>query len=103
MPKSREANRKTGPRREAPHTVDQHLNARPPKRCTQIDRHVGARIRALRRARGMAQAELGKCLGVSFSQIQKYENGIDRVSAARLFAIARLFGVAIGEVFDGLV
>lgn len=73
-----------------------------PKRRNPIDRHVGAHIRALRRARGMAQAELGKRLGVSVSQIQKYENGIDRVSAPRLFEIAKLFGVAIGGFFDGL-
>ena len=59
-------------------------------------------LRALRRAHGMTQAELGAKLGVSPMQIQKYEHAIDRVGAARLFTIARIFGVAIARFFDGL-
>lgn len=75
---------------------------RAPKRAGALDRRIGARVRKLRRARGMAQAELGKRLGVSFMQVQKYEGGVDRVSAARLFEIARVFGVEIGCFFDGM-
>ncbi len=46
-----------------------------PKQPTQIDAHIGARLRRLRLAREMAQAELGRRLGVSFMQVQKYESG----------------------------
>jgi len=76
-------------------------NRRSPKANSPIDRHIGARIRALRRADGMTQAELGIKLGVSVTQVQKYENGTDRVSAARLFTIAHTFGIAITELFEG--
>jgi transcriptional regulator with XRE-family HTH domain len=74
------------------------------KTSTTIDAHVGARLRALRRGRGrgVTQSDLGAWLGVSYTQVQKYERGIDRVSAARLFQIARIFKVPIGSFFEGL-
>lgn len=53
-----------------------------------IDRHVGARIRMHRTFRGISQTDLGKAVGVTFQQIQKYENGSNRVSASRLHQIA---------------
>jgi transcriptional regulator with XRE-family HTH domain len=53
-----------------------------------IDRHVGARIRMQRMVRGVSQTDLGNAVGVSFQQIQKYENGANRVSASRLQRIA---------------
>lgn len=67
-----------------------------------IDEHVGARIRVLRRGRGVSQSDLGAWLGVSYSQVQKYESGIDRVSAARLFQLARIFKVPMERFFEGL-
>lgn len=78
------------------------MTKRAPKDPTRIDRHLGARLRHLRLARDMAQADLGKRLGVSFMQVQKYERGANRVSAARLFEIARIFDVPVGSFFDGL-
>jgi transcriptional regulator with XRE-family HTH domain len=53
-----------------------------------IDRHVGARIRMQRMVRGVSQTDLGNAVGVSFQQIQKYENGSNRVGASRLHQIA---------------
>ncbi len=72
------------------------------KTSTAIDAHVGARLRALRRGRGVTQSDLGAWLGVSYTQVQKYERGIDRLSASRLFQIARIFKVPIGNFFEGL-
>ena len=72
------------------------------KTSTAIDAHVGARLRALRRGRGVTQSDLGAWLGVSYTQVQKYERGVDRVSAARLFEIARVFKVPIASFFEGL-
>jgi transcriptional regulator with XRE-family HTH domain len=68
----------------------------------RIDVLVGQRIRALRCAQGMSQAELGQKVGVRFQQIQKYESGANRVSASRLLALAQTLGVPVGHFFDGL-
>lgn len=68
----------------------------------RIDVLVGQRIRALRCAQGMSQAELGQKVGVRFQQIQKYESGANRVSASRLLALAQTLGVQVGHFFDGL-
>jgi len=57
-----------------------------------VDVHVGARIRALRNIKEMSQEELGRALGVSFQQIQKYEKGMNRVGAGRLLQIAAALG-----------
>src|SRR6202044_1994221 len=55
-----------------------------PKGPNPVDVLVGSRIRLLRKRRKMSQAELGKAVGVTFQQIQKYENGKNRVGAVRL-------------------
>ncbi len=88
--------------READSCGDSRIKNLDPRQPTRIDAHVGARLRHLRRARDMAQAELGRRLGVSFMQVQKYERGVDRVSATRLFQIARIFEVPIESFFEGL-
>jgi transcriptional regulator with XRE-family HTH domain len=67
-----------------------------------IDVLVGRRIRALRTSHGLSQAELGSLVGVTFQQIQKYENGANRVSASRLLALARALGVPISHFFTGM-
>jgi transcriptional regulator with XRE-family HTH domain len=66
-----------------------------------IDLLVGMRIRLLRKRRKMSQSELGKALGVTFQQIQKYENGKNRVGASRLHLVATTLDVPISELFDG--
>jgi transcriptional regulator with XRE-family HTH domain len=66
-----------------------------------VDLLVGGRIRLLRKRRKMSQAQLGKALGVTFQQIQKYENGKNRVSASRLHLIATALDVTVNDLFDG--
>ena len=66
-----------------------------------VDVLVGSRIRLLRKRRKMSQAELGKALGVTFQQIQKYENGKNRVGASRLHLVATALDVPISEFFAG--
>lgn len=64
-----------------------------------VDIHVGARIRARRQKIGMTQQALAEKVGVKFQQIQKYETGINRVSASRLWGIAKALGVSVGFFF----
>ena len=65
-----------------------------------IDKYFGDRIRARRVMLKMSQVELGEKLGVSFQQIQKYEKGVNRVSAARLFAICKALNVSLSSMFE---
>jgi transcriptional regulator with XRE-family HTH domain len=67
-----------------------------------IDVHVGARIKLLRLQRAWSQTALGARVGLTFQQIQKYENGSNRVSVSRLFEMARALRVPISVFFDGL-
>lgn len=71
-----------------------------PKQTTDVDRLVGLRITALRKARGLSQTALGNAVGVTFQQVQKYEKGQNRVGAGRLREIARLLEVPVSAFFD---
>lgn len=72
------------------------------KASNPIDVHVGERIRARRRQLGLSQERLADALGLTFQQVQKYERGANRVSASKLFEIAKTLGVKAGDFFDGL-
>jgi transcriptional regulator with XRE-family HTH domain len=65
-----------------------------------VDAYVGARMRESRLALNMSQESLGNVLGVSFQQIQKYESGRNRVSAARLFEICEALEVSLASMFE---
>ncbi len=67
-----------------------------------VDAHVGKRIRHRRWMIGMTQQQLADKVGIKFQQIQKYETGMNRVSASRLWDIADTLGVTIAFFFDGL-
>src|SRR6202049_405282 len=67
-----------------------------------IDDHVGARIRERRIMLGQTQQQLADLIGVTYQQAHKYERGINRVSAGRLFEIARVLSVPVSYFFDGL-
>src|SRR5689334_13790578 len=67
-----------------------------------IDVHVGTRIRLRRTLLGMSQERLGDALGLTFQQVQKYERGLNRVGASRLFDLARVLDVPISFFFDDL-
>jgi transcriptional regulator with XRE-family HTH domain len=71
-----------------------------PKQTTPADHLVGARIRERRRALNMSQADLAQAIGVTFQQVQKYEQGRNRVGAGRLSTIAQTLGVPITSFFD---
>ncbi|MGC1353172.1 MAG: helix-turn-helix transcriptional regulator [Xanthobacteraceae bacterium] len=64
-----------------------------------MDLLVGSRIRRFRKGRRMSQAQLGKRLGVTFQQVQKYENGKNRVGASRLQMISTALGVPVEHLF----
>ena len=72
------------------------------KRPHPIDVHVGAKVREKRILAGLTQAKLGEPLDLSFQQVQKYEKGINRIGASRLFEIARVLNVSLAELFEGL-
>lgn len=65
-----------------------------------VDIHVGARVRLRRTLLGMSQDTLGKALGLTFQQIQKYERGANRMGSSRLFRIANLLQVDVSYFFD---
>lgn len=66
-----------------------------------IDTHVGRRVRTQRLVLGLSQEKLADALGVTFQQVQKYENGSNRISASRLHMIAAKMGVEPSFFFDG--
>jgi transcriptional regulator with XRE-family HTH domain len=68
----------------------------------QIDLHLGKRLRRRRRLLGLTQQQLAGACGVRFQQIQKYECGANRISAARLWQLSEALEVPVGYFFDGL-
>jgi transcriptional regulator with XRE-family HTH domain len=71
-------------------------------RPSPIDVHVGSRIRLRRTLLGMSQERLGGDLGLTFQQVQKYERGVNRVGASRLFDLSRVLDVPISFFFDDM-
>jgi transcriptional regulator with XRE-family HTH domain len=71
-------------------------------RSSPVDVHVGSRIRLRRTLLGMSQERLGEALGLTFQQVQKYERGANRVSASRLFDLARVLDVPISFFYDDM-
>eukprot|EP01155_Anaeramoeba_flamelloides_P004392 Anaeramoba_flamelloidesa1067283_9.p2 GENE.a1067283_9~~a1067283_9.p2 ORF type:complete len:154 (-),score=21.07 a1067283_9:97-558(-) len=67
-----------------------------------IDRYVGSRVRARRVGLRLSQTMLGEAIGVTFQQIQKYENGSNRIGASNLFKIARALGVDVAFFYEGV-
>lgn len=66
-----------------------------------VDVHVGKRLRLRRTLQGLSQEAIGNAIGVTFQQIQKYERGINRMGASRLFDFARALGVPVSYFFEG--
>ena len=67
-----------------------------------IDRKLGQRVRTRRLEIGMSQERLADLLGVTFQQVQKYEKGINRIAASRLFDISAALDMPVSRFFDGL-
>jgi transcriptional regulator with XRE-family HTH domain len=67
-----------------------------------IDQHVGGQLRLRRAQAGLTQTELGSKVGLSFQAVQKYESGENRISASRLYQLARILDVPLSYFFEGL-
>ena len=67
-----------------------------------VDRHVGLRIRMRRKELGVSQEKLAEALGLTFQQVQKYERAANRVSASKLYEIARALDTGVGYFYEGL-
>lgn len=74
----------------------------PEHRPSPIDVHVGSRVRLRRTLLGMSQERLGEALGLTFQQVQKYERGVNRIGASRLFDLSRVLDVPISFFFDDM-
>jgi len=66
-----------------------------------IDIHVGQRVRARRKMLSLSQTQLGKELGVTFQQVQKYERGTNRIGSSRLFRMSTALDVPVAYFFEG--
>jgi transcriptional regulator with XRE-family HTH domain len=71
-------------------------------RAQDVDRHVGARMRERRVMLGLTQQQMAVLIGVTYQQAHKYEKGINRVAAGRLYNIAQALGVDVSYFFEGL-
>jgi transcriptional regulator with XRE-family HTH domain len=67
-----------------------------------VDLHIGQRVRHRRWLSGMTQQQLADAIGIRFQQIQKYESGANRISAARLWSIASAMGVPVSFFYGGM-
>ena len=67
-----------------------------------VDQHIGARIRLRRLTIALSQERLGELLNITFQQIQKYEKGVNRVAASRLWDVAHALDVPVSYFFEGL-
>jgi transcriptional regulator with XRE-family HTH domain len=71
-------------------------------RPQDVDRYVGARIRERRIILGLTQQQMAELIGVTYQQAHKYEKGINRVAAGRLYSIAQALGVEVSYFYEGL-
>lgn len=72
-----------------------------PRSAVAIDKHIGARIRMRRHELGISQEKLAQPLGLTFQQVQKYENATNRVSGSRMAQIAAILDVDVGFFYEG--
>ncbi len=70
------------------------------KKPNPVDTHVGSRVRLRRTLLGMSQKRLGDAMGLTFQQVQKYEKGVNRIGASRLFHISRILDVPVQFFFE---
>ncbi|MEM7226962.1 MAG: helix-turn-helix transcriptional regulator [Pseudomonadota bacterium] len=71
-----------------------------PKKCQGIERYIGQRIRERRVLLGLTQQQLAQLIGVTYQQAHKYERGVNRVSAGRLYQISQVLGVSVGYFYE---
>ena len=78
------------------------MNPATPRRSSEIDTHIGGRLRQRRKLVGLSQTDLAEGLGLTFQQVQKYERGANRISAAKLYEAAHILHVEVAYFFEGL-
>ncbi len=72
------------------------------KKTSAMDVYVGARLKEARVIGGLSQDKLGGAVGLTFQQIQKYERGLNRISAVRLYEFAKILDLEITYFYDGI-
>jgi len=77
-------------------------SGKPVNRATDTDRYVGGRIRERRVMLGLSQQQMADMIGVTYQQAHKYEKGINRISAGRLYEISRVLKVPVSFFYEGL-
>lgn len=73
-----------------------------PRAVTEVDRALGERLRFYRLLNQLSQEALAERVGLTFQQVQKYENGANRISVSRLIAFSSVLGVSVGEFVEGV-
>lgn len=71
--------------------------------AAMADEHIGALIRVRRLMMGLTQQELAKGIGITYQQLHKYERGLNRISAGRLFDVAQILEIQPGWFFEGML
>lgn len=79
---------------------DEHIGKK--GRASSVDEHVGSRLKQRRTLMGLSQEKLAESVGITFQQVQKYENGANRVSAGRLYEFSKILNVPVSFFFDTL-
>lgn len=77
-------------------------SGKPVNRATDTDRYVGGRIRERRVMLGLSQQQMADMIGVTYQQAHKYEKGINRISAGRLYEISQVLKVPVSFFYEGL-
>jgi len=83
-------------------SVDNKKTDNTKKNPNPVDIHVGGRVRLRRMLVGLSQEKLGMSMGLTFQQIQKYEKGVNRIGASRLFRLSQILDVPVQFFFDGM-
>src|SRR5688572_12838449 len=86
----------------APPATSRSKAGPPHPRATNIDSHVAAKIRERRLMLGLSQQQVAELIGVTYQQAHKYEKGINRIAAGRLYTIAQALEVEVGYFFSGM-
>ena len=75
---------------------------KPRPRANAIDAHVGCRVRTRRTLLGLNQTQVGAALGITFQQVQKYENGSNRIGASRLYHLSKILDVPVSYFYEDM-
>lgn len=81
-------------------TIDYGDQDKKKGRAQDIDKHIGERLKQIRKQKGMTQEDLAEKLGISFQQIQKYENGKNRISFSNMVELSRYLNVSLDSFLD---